>query len=65
MIVINGLDRLGVHIYITSHGDVLVGCAGDEFTYHQSDAKAFLIEDATKGGAVMIPKREYERLRRR
>ena len=69
MIVINGLDRLGVHVYIGMNGNILIGGCEDEkgnFQYREVEgASAFLIDDSKGGSNVLIPLKVYEKLRRR
>ena len=68
MLVINGIDKLGIHIYVGTNGNVLVGDCEDEkgdFNYHSVDASAYVIDTSMAGKNVMMSKKDYDRLKRR
>lgn len=69
MVVINGLNKLGVHVYIGTEGNVLVGDCEDmdgNFNYRLVDkVSAHLLDDSKGGCNVLISKKEYDKLKKR
>lgn len=69
MIVLNGINKLGLHLYIGTSGQVMVGDCEDadgNFSYRIIDGvSAHLLDDSKGGCNVLISKKEYDKLKRR
>jgi len=69
MIVINGINKLGINLYVGTNGLVLVGDCEDEngnFNYHAVKWASAHILDTDRGGCnVLISKKEYDKLKKR